>query len=72
MNPPAFASWLRRRNSSRWIACSATISSQPSQLASSVPVQREASRSHRRLTLFPERQSARVFSTADAKACGSL
>ena len=44
VKPPLFASSAKRRRSAMWAICSSVMSSQPSQLDSSVPVHSDASR----------------------------
>ena len=55
-----------------WAFCSSVTSSQPSQLASSVLVQREASRCHKRRTFPAARHSSILAFTGAAKDWGNL
>src|ERR1700730_12690093 len=64
---------ISRANSSKSLAllcCASAMSSQPSHLLSSLPVQSEASRAHSLLILLPAVHSSRVSSTAREKLGG--
>src|ERR1700730_17982895 len=69
-NPALLTSSANSFSLAALASCSPVTSSHPSQLASSSPVQSEASCCHRRLTLPDARQSLRFFFTAASKSAG--